>query len=565
MKASFKWDFRVLMAVVFAFFSLAHLTAFCENLPSGQTSTAGSQGKLSERIRYVPFSDFKEVFEKTPKGFLIPKEVYESMKKEKEGFLARKPQSPLPKLDIDFSFGKAQYSGTLHDQVAEFEAEFLFSVPQERWVLLPLPGGDVGLIEVTLDDQQIGVIAQGFSGIQDQEAPKGKVALLQQRFNAVRSKSKTREVHGRTGVSNDFSVAVKGPGNHVLKVRFAVPQVDDPDKNEITFRIPRVPMNTFEVFLDKSGQMGEVDRSEGTVSLDSVGDRTLISGVIGQTDRFTLRWAPKTISYPSQPTETASQAQPILEKTRKEVKPPLVYADSCTLLSFGEGFIRSDIFVQLNITRSPKGIINFMIPKEMKVLDVRSDRLESYEIQDTASGNRIVCRLNAQLQSLVGISISGETKMSDTTEEVAVPVHQVEDVEHDHGYIGVEARTSIEIAKVEESLGNLDVSPIDPSSLPDELSSRATRSILLGFRYLAIPFSKPLKLQITRHKDVSVLTSMIDQVWATTVFGTDETSLTCLDMLVKNNGQQYLKVKVSEGSWIQSAAVEGTPATINLQ
>ena len=562
------------------FFLLLFVNTFIGNHLFGQTAVnltpaIGSGGKISENIRFVPFSDFQQILEKKPKSIILPRDVYEKMREAKEAYLARKPGSPLPELDLDFTFGSSFYKGIVGEKVGEFEATFLFELPNERWVMLPIPGGDIGIIDARLDGESVGIVVGPFTGIQDGEAPKGKVEFLQRSFNdARRTRGWSPSSNSRRQPqSNDFFLAVKGPGRHELKVKFVCPQVDDPEKNEMTFRIPRIPMNTFEIKLDKPGQFGEVDRSEGMVCRDDQGSGTFLTGVLGSTDRFTLRWSPRTTAVREEVPETASGTsgvEPVSQpKIVKAEEPPRMFADSLTLLSIGEGYIRSESVIRLNITRSPKGSVSFMLPKGTEVLDVRSDRLENYTVQATANGNRLLCNFNSRIKSVVDIAMVCDTKMSDTSERISLPVHQVEGAERDQGHIGVEARTSIEIRKLvqdgdadkngENPLGASMVSSVDVSDLPVELVSRAVRPIILAYKYFTPPLKKPVVVDVIRHKDIPVLTSVIDKITATTVFGTDKTSVTCLDLRMKNNGKQYLEARLGSGSEILSASLNDAP------
>jgi hypothetical protein len=540
---------------------------------SNTARPAGSPGKVSERVRYVPFDQFQQVLDKTPKGYLIPKAEYESMKQAKESYLARHPESPLPQLPLEVCFGKAEYTATINDEEGEFEAEYLLEIPNPQWVTISLPSGDIGFKEVLVNGKPNGLIAETFAGIRDQEAPKGKVAVLQQRVNTVAApRKKPSSALARSGRTNEYLMVLSGPGKYTIKVRFVAPKVDDPTRHEITFRIPRVPTNLFTARINKTGMYGEVDRAEGTQSLDFQG-KTEITGVLGTTDRFTLRWAPKNVPLGTEPDPedpdkvTASESvTPVPSPTpvvvRKPVEPPKLFADSYSLLSFGEGYIQTQSVIRVNVTRSPTGQISFVLASGTELLDLRSDWLESYEQMPIATGVRVVCRLKSQVQSVVEFALTADTKIGDAS-LAAAPLHVVEGAERDRGFVGVEARTSIEIRKGQSEnapvADETEVSSIDPSELPVDLLNRAFRPILLAYRYNAPPVAKPIFITIIRHRDVPVLTSVIDSVAATTVLETDETSITCLNLSVKNNGEQYLKAQLPPHSEIISTNVEGNP------
>ncbi len=527
-----------------------------------------SGGRLSANIRYIPFADLEETLLANPRGMLIPRVEFERLKRDKEAYLARSPASPLPRLDADFVQGRSALIGTITEKVGRFEAEFVFEMPNDRWALFPLPGGDIGLEQVTLDGRPVGVTVQRFSGIHDAEAPKGQVEILQQkRKTAVPPTRRPSLVTGRRGAANDFLLAVRGVGRHTVKVVLVCPQVDDPERSELTFRIPRMPMNTFSVTLDTPGQFGEVDRSEGTRCRDDDG-HTVVEGVLGPTDRFTIRWAPRSgpglVEPPPEPPpgEMASASEPAPEPAPAPTapsEPPRVYADSATLLSVGEGFIRSDAQIRLRIARSGIDGISLLLPSGTELLDLQSPSLESHRLEALATATRVVCVFSSQVRQSCELSMVCDTKMAETTQTVGLPVHRLEGVERDAGFIGVEARTSIEIRKGAEPRSDLQVSEVDVTDLPPDLTRRAIRPILLSYRYFTPPVDPAVAVQVIRHSDVETLTAVIDHLRATTFLGLNRQALTSLDLEVKNNGRQYLETWLASGAEILSAQLNGAP------
>ncbi len=555
------------------------------NVAHGQASETWSLetwsgGKVSENIRFIPYQDVGTMFQKTPKCMIIPRETYERMKAEKEAYLARRPASPIPLLDSDFSFGPARYSGKILDRVAEFSAEYEFEMPNERWALFALPGGDVSILEVLLDGLPAGVSVQTFTGIEDLEAPKGRVELLQKKMVSAFSgrPNKAGILPKRQGHPNDFLLAVRGPGRHSLSVKFLCPQLDDPLKNELTFRIPRLPVNSFAITLSEPGQYAEIDRSEGVQCRD-MGTTTSVEGTLGATDRFTLRWAPKTFQLPAD-SQTAPGTGTVASGSEHQAprplpkvdEPPRIFAESGILFSVGEGYLRNETTVKASITRGPTDRLELVFPKDTTILSVNAvdfhdpsiNRFQDFSQETIGTETRVICRFPSKLKGAVLVTVVGETKMADTSQVVDLPIHRVSGSDRDQGFIGIEARTSVELRrakeeKAPEAPGDWTVSNVDVSELPTDLSSRAVRAILLSYKYLAPPRIEPLKVQVERHEDLQGLTSVVDLVEAQTVFSTDEKSETSIEMFVRNNGKQHVEVELPTGSRLISTLLDDKP------
>lgn len=530
-------------------------------------SASATAGLISERIRYIPFTDFQQLMDRNPRFMLLPRDAYDRMKNVKDAFLARHPASPLPLLDLDFIFGGAEYRVTVRNRIATVEGRIWFEMPNPRWALLSLAGGDLGFEWVRLDGHPVGIVPTSFGGIQDDAAPRGQVELLQKRYNdaarGIRTQT-SRQPSRREPQNSDFMLAVKGPDRHEVSFRFLCPQVDDPERNEVTFRLPRVPTNRIEVLLDQPDQFGEIDRAEG-IDQRNVGEGTWFSGILGPTDRCTIRWAPRTAPAPDQELEEAAlTAFPPAPVPQRPEEPARLLAETLVLHSIGEGFVRSETRLNLNITRSAADQAVLLIPSGTEILDVRSERLAGHEIE-TGSDTRLICRFNSRIKGQVSIEITSETRMTDVTQLLSLPVTKVHGAERDQGYIGIEARTSIEIRKT-ESLAELSkVTSVDVTDLPSELSGLANRPILLAFRYLEPPLDPPLQLDVVRHADVPILNAVIDRLDGTTVFTSDGYSVTCLDMQLKNNGEQYLSARITSGSEILSTALDGAPVTASTR
>ncbi len=535
--------------------------------PAFPNTASAPAGTISERVRYIPFTDFQQLMEQNPRFMLLPREAYDKLKDAKDAFLARHPASPLPLLDLDFIFGGAEYRITVRNRIAAVEGRIWFEMPNARWALLSLAGGDLGFEWVRLDGRPVGIVPTSFGGIQDDAAPRGQVELLQKRYNDAARSVRTqtaRQMSRREPQNSDFMLAVKGPDRHEVSFRFLCPQVDDPERNEITFRLPRVPTNRIEVFLDQADQFGEIDRAEG-IDQRNVGEGTWFSGILGPTDRCTIRWAPRTTPAPGQETEegalTASAPAPAPQRPEE---PARLLAETLVLHSIGEGFVHSETRLNLNITRSAADQAVLLIPSGTEILDVRSERLAGHEIE-TGSETRLVCRFTSRIKGQVSIELTSETRMTDVAQLLSLPVTKVLGAERDQGYIGIEARTSIEIRKT-DSLAELPkVTSVDVTDLPADLSGLANRPILLAFRYLEPPLEPPLQLDVVRHADVPVLNAVIDTLDGTTVFTSDGSSVTCLDMRLKNNGEQYLSARITSGSEILSTALDGAPVTASTR
>ena len=105
------------------------------------------------------------------------------------------------------------------------------------------------------------------------------------------------------------------------------------------------------------------------------------------------------------------------------------------------------------------------------------------------------------------------------------------------------------------------LSSVDIAELPQQLVLRTTNPIQLAFKYaLAEPEPAPT-LTVTRHQEVDVQTTVIDSAHYRTVYTRDGFTVTTANFIVRNSPQQFLRVRLPQGSAVWSAAVQGQPET----
>jgi hypothetical protein len=135
--------------------------------------------------------------------------------------------------------------------------------------------------------------------------------------------------------------------------------------------------------------------------------------------------------------------------------------------------------------------------------------------------------------------------------KASVPIVRAIGVERERGFIGVIAVANVEIAGGDVT----GATAIDVQQLPGQISAMTNQPILLAYRYVGV---KPVvPLAIKRHKEVSVLVTIVDSAMLTGMQLSDGRRMTKVVYSVRNNRNQFLRLTMPPGADIWSVSVSG--------
>ncbi len=231
-----------------------------------------------------------------------------------------------------------------------------------------------------------------------------------------------------------------------------------------------------------------------------------------------------------------------------EKVPTKIYAETRTLVAVGEGVLLCQETVSFNILHSPIRELKLSVPKGISVLSVTGPHLKDWRIKN----DELLAVLKAQTIGSTALRISYERLAKNGAE---APVLRALGVEREKGFIA-----AVALANVELTAGKVTgATPIDVRKLPGDIAAMTNQPILLAFRYLGDKFSIPLTIK--KHGEVSVLVTIVDSAAYTAMQLNDGRRMTKVIYAVRNNRNQFLRMKMPEGAEIWSVAVGGSPAS----
>ena len=237
------------------------------------------------------------------------------------------------------------------------------------------------------------------------------------------------------------------------------------------------------------------------------------------------------------------------EKAMPEVEkiPAKLFSECKTLVSVGDGILTSHSRLSYQILHAGIRELKVIVPEGSSVLSVTGSRLRDWR----TTGNTIQIQLGYEALGTYELDIMLEQPMVVGSETILIPVVRAEGVEIEKGFIGVVAVSNVEI-----SSGKItSASSIDVRDLPPEIFAMTTQPVIHAYRYLAGDFQ--IALNIKKHEDVPVLLTIADSSFATTMQTADGRRITRIVYNVRNNRNQFLRLRIPEGFDVWSTSVSG--------
>ena len=339
----------------------------------------------------------------------------------------------------------------------------------------------------------------------------------------------------RAGIYSDggwYKLAVRGPGTHALRLVYSVKVEQGLPKSRASIPMLKAPGGVFVLEIPGKGPGGLSATADPSIAMDETGVKAgILTVVVPETDHLAVAWE---------------------KYVAPEAKPkPIVYAEVSTLFSVGEGTLSGQTGVNYTILQSSISEFQVAVPKGVKVLEVSGG---DFKVEEKADKQVITITPAQEASGSAWVGLSFEQSLGQTTATADLPEIEVLNVEREKGYIGVEARTNIEV-KATKISGS--VEGVDVKELPSSVWDRTVNPVLLAYKYIKHPYLAGI--EIVKHEGLPVLAATIDQANFTTLFTDDGKMVTRGVYQVRNNLQQFVTLTLPESSEVWSTFVSGRP------
>lgn len=325
----------------------------------------------------------------------------------------------------------------------------------------------------------------------------------------------------------------RGPGRLSVNVQLAFALPDNPGENHFALHLPDAPVNLLEIAPGKGVE--DLD-AEGVPVFPGKGGSRLISLKQG---RALLKWRRPFESEVSAPGEVV----------KLEAR---VHLDSYEILDLGEGALGGLLVLDYRVRLAKISSLDLGMPEGVEVFDVSAPGLESWKILSRAGRRVLHLALAAPSDGKIRALVRFEGAYDPKKTVVEAPRFEAEGIERENGWLtAASAGAEIELQLPDQVL------PTDPSELPADIQSLASNPVA-ACKFSGVPGK--IHLKIREHEDAAVLTAIVESLNATSLLLEDGTEALWLDLRVRNNRKQFLRLRLGASeAEIWSLLVDSQP------
>jgi hypothetical protein len=331
-----------------------------------------------------------------------------------------------------------------------------------------------------------------------------------------------------------LEVLARGPRSYELRARLVFEASRHPGENRLALQLPNAPVNLLDVTAGPGLRDLEVETGLAYRALPSRVYAALVNG--GAVLSYT-------VPYRGAEAETGAEVE----------LAPRVLLTSYQFLNLGDGVIGGMLVQDYQVRVAEVTHFDIGLEEGVEVFDVTAQGLESWKVLQRDAGRMLRVGLAAPTDGAVRVAVTFDGSYDVDAGLVTVPRFEPIEVERESGFVAVAA----DGAEVELGLaGNL--LPADVAEIPGDVLAYGG-NLVSAFKYAGVP--DRATITVTEHEDASVLTAIVEQLNASTVLLANGTEATWLDLAVKNNRKQFLKLRLPEdGVEVWSLLVDGQPA-----
>lgn len=222
-----------------------------------------------------------------------------------------------------------------------------------------------------------------------------------------------------------------------------------------------------------------------------------------------------------------------------------IYAESQVLVGVSEGFLQGRANVNYTILHNGVDKLRVRVPTDVTVLDVQGPGLRDWKL---AADGTIDVALNYEALGAYRLTVDYERALAGATQ---VPLVTALDVARSVTWVGVDARSAVEVVAGQAT----NAVPVDVRELPAALVGQTDFPVLLGYK--SRDPSAVIPLEVRTHADVDMLVTLVDTAIIDSLVTVDGRRMTHLQYAVRNNRNQFLRVKLPTGAEVWSATVAG--------
>ncbi len=239
------------------------------------------------------------------------------------------------------------------------------------------------------------------------------------------------------------------------------------------------------------------------------------------------------------------------EEAARPPEPPRVASLAATLATITDGYLDCRTHLRFDVLHGKADSFTIAVPKGVNVLEAAGQGA-AWTVTETGEEQAIEVKVNHAIEADYELVLHFEQSVDEEAPIIVVPEVRVEDMVRQTGFLGLAARSNVEVAPAE---GIENLTRIDITELPEALRAMSANPLLLGYKYVGEHYLLPLEAR--RLQDVAVRVASIDRALLVTMITEEGMAVTRARYDVRNNIKQFLRVALPENAEVWSAEVGG--------
>ncbi len=396
----------------------------------GQLSAADSPAATAahgppERVIYIPFEQFSDVFENPEASVVLPYAEYLEL------WALKSASAGGDSRPIDAVITQAEYAASIERDVARIQVTLTVNVVGKPWVEVPLNFGEAAVGAVTSGDGEVLLRGQG----------DGTYALL-----------------------------FKEQGEQQVRLELTARVVTSPDGRQIDLDCPPAAITTFGIRVPEADQEIEIRPRfvQQPVASEPGADETRVSASLGATGHIAAAWRPRATAQP--------EMQLLISVTNRQRH------------HLADGMIHADAWMTYEVLRGELQQVKIVVPPEHRVLDVTaSTKVQGWQTEKSDERQTLTVDLLNAVDDQVTVEVHTEQRLDEKTVSIggyeeggpARGIHAL-GVVRESGQIVVSHGGDLSLRVIEQA----GVVRIEP----DEVAKEMRQSGALAYKYYSPAF-----------------------------------------------------------------------------
>jgi hypothetical protein len=326
-----------------------------------------------------------------------------------------------------------------------------------------------------------------------------------------------------------FTVGVEKPGAYVIRAEIIWGKEVDRFDRKLAFLLPEAGSTKISIEIPERDIEATLQNGALTSSSEQ-GAATRLEGYLDASGKFDLTW-------------NRRLSHAVRGPVASEVK---LYS----LFTVQEALVTGQSLFKMNILEGEADRIDLRLPRDIEIIDVSGDAVLQWRT-DPKDGGRLIVLFRHLVQDQVAMTVRFQYPIKEGN-EVALVMPLADTSAAMTGVVGILSTSGLNVRITRAD----SAAEMELRDLPPDLTDMTSNPFLYGLSFNAPP---AIRLSVTRHKEVALTETLIDDLQASTVIIQDGLEITKMKLRIRNNNRQYLKMELPAGTRLTHSMIDGMP------